>query len=175
VGEEVDSPDATVPSRLGRLTIALSQPFARRGIYLGRRSAKAHVAIYRASRGRLGSHVPGFPDARISLVHHVGARTGTHRVSPLVYLEDGESIAVVASKAGLPTNPAWLHNLRANPETEVEIGTERRAVRARLADPEERQRLWPRFDASYPEYAQYRKRAAPREIPILILEPATHR
>ena len=157
--------------RLGRLTIALSQPFARRGIYLGRRSAKAHVAIYRAGGGRLGAHVPGWPEARIALVHHVGARTGQPRVSPLVYLEDGEAIAVVASKAGQPTNPAWFHNLRAHPETEVEIGAERRAVRARLADPEERERLWPRFDAAYPEYANYRERAAPRKIPILILEP----
>jgi deazaflavin-dependent oxidoreductase (nitroreductase family) len=173
MGAKADSPAAAAPSRLGRLTIALSQPFARRGIYLGRRSAKAHVAIYRASGGRLGSHVPGFPAARIALVHHVGARTGTRRVSPLVYLEDGAAIAVVASKAGQPTNPAWLHNLRAHPETEVELGAERRAVRARVADSEERERLWPRFDAAYPEYAQYRERAAPREIPILILEPAT--
>jgi deazaflavin-dependent oxidoreductase (nitroreductase family) len=158
-------------SRLGRLTIALSQPLARRGLYLGRRSAKAHVALYRAGGGHVGAHVPGWPEARIALVHHVGARTGRHRVSPLIYLEDGEAIAVVASKAGQPTNPAWFHNLRAHPETEVEIGTERRPVRARLADPEERKRLWPRFDAAYPEYASYRERAAPREIPILILGP----
>jgi F420H(2)-dependent quinone reductase len=168
-----DSP-AAAPSRLGRLTIALSQPFARRGIYLGRRSAKAHVALYRAGGGRLGAHVPGWPDARIALVHHVGARTGTHRVSPLVYLEDGASLAVVASKAGQPTHPAWFHNLRAHPVTEVEIGPERRAVRARLADPAERARLWPRFDAAYPEYTNYRERAAPREIPIVILEPLAH-
>ncbi|HXF31611.1 MAG TPA: nitroreductase/quinone reductase family protein [Solirubrobacterales bacterium] len=170
MGGEGD-PGAARPSRLGRLTIALSQPFTRRGIYLGRRSARAHVAIYRAGGGRLGAHVPGWPAARIALVHHVGARTGKHRVSPLVYLEDGDAIAIVASKAGQPTNPAWFHNLRAHPETEVEIGAERRAVRARPADRAERKSLWPRFDAAYPEYANYREQAAPREIPILLLEP----
>ena len=171
MGAEAEGPKAPGASPLGRLTIALSRPFARRGIYLGRRSTRIHVAIYRATGGRLGGRAPGWPEARIALVHHRGRRTGTARVSPLVYLEDGANLAVVASKAGQPSDPAWLHNLRAHPEIEVEIGRQRRPVRARVADPDERDRLWPRFDAAYPEYPIYRERAAPREIAIVILEP----
>jgi deazaflavin-dependent oxidoreductase (nitroreductase family) len=149
----------------------VSQALNRRGIYLGRRSTRLHVALYRRSGGRIGRHLPGWPRARIALVDHTGARSGRERTSPLIYYEVGEAIAVVASKAGEPTNPAWFHNLRANPLTSVEIGRERRAVRARLAERSERERLWPRFVALYPGYEWFRERASPREIPIVILEP----
>jgi deazaflavin-dependent oxidoreductase (nitroreductase family) len=88
-----------------------------------------------------------------------------------MYHEDGVAVAVVASKAGQPTNPAWFHNLMANPETTVQIGAEVRRVRARLATEAECERLWPEFDASYPGYATFRKRARPRVIPIVLLEP----
>jgi F420H(2)-dependent quinone reductase len=158
-------------SSLAKLSTSSSQFFGERGLYLGKRSTKLHVALYRRSRGRLGGGVPGWPDARIALVTHTGARSGTVRTSPLMYVADGEAIAVVASKAGQPTHPAWYHNLRANPETVVEIGGERRPVRARLADPAEREELWPRFDAAFPAYEWYREQAAPRVIPVILLEP----
>jgi deazaflavin-dependent oxidoreductase (nitroreductase family) len=92
-----------------------------------------------------------------------------------MYLREGESIAVVASKAGQPTNPAWFHNLTASPETTVQIGGEVSPVRARLATEDERERLWTRFVAVYPGYATYRERARPRVIPIVILEPRAAR
>ena len=158
-------------TRMGRFSGAVSSFFAERGIYLGKRSTRVHVAVYRWSRGRLGRRVPGWPSAEIALVNHTGARSGEHRTSPLMFCRDGDSIAVVASKAGLPKNPAWFHNLRANPETTVEIGAERRPVRARVATDAERERLWPRFVASFPEYDRYRERAAPRRIPVVILDP----
>lgn len=93
---------------LGQVTASSSQFLNRRGIYLGRRSAKIHVALYRWSGGRIGGHLPGWPEARIVLVDHKGAKSGKKRTSPLMYLEDGDAIAVVASKGGQPTNPAWF-------------------------------------------------------------------
>jgi deazaflavin-dependent oxidoreductase (nitroreductase family) len=158
-------------SALARLSTSTSQFFGERGLYLGKRSTRLHVALYRHSHGRLGGGVPGWPEGRIALVTHTGARSGKVRTSPLMYITDGEAIAVVASKAGQPTNPAWFHNLLANPETVVEIGSERRAVRARVADAAEREALWPRFVAVFPAYDWYAEQAAPRVIPVVLLEP----
>jgi deazaflavin-dependent oxidoreductase (nitroreductase family) len=154
-----------------RLNLAVGDLLNDRGIYLGRRSTKVHVAIYRRSGGRVGGVAPGWPEARIALVDHRGAKSGTLRTSPLVYRADGKSLAIIASKAGQPSHPSWFHNLMANPETTVQIGRETRPVRARLASGAESERFWPQFIAAYPSYATYRERARPREIPIVILEP----
>jgi deazaflavin-dependent oxidoreductase (nitroreductase family) len=170
LGERERDAAPAAPSLNARLNLAAADAMNDRGIYLGRRSTKVHVALYRRSGGRLGASVPGWPDAEIALVDHRGAKSGIARTSPLMYLREGESIAVVASKAGQPTNPAWFHNLTANPETTVQIGGELRPVRARLATDDERERLWTRFVTVYPGYATYRERAHPRVIPIVILE-----
>jgi deazaflavin-dependent oxidoreductase (nitroreductase family) len=85
-------------------------------------------------------------------------------------MPDGENFLVVASKGGYPKHPGWLHNLRAHPDTEVQIGRRRVRVRAREADPEERARLWPRAAEYNPHWARYRTRTA-REIPLVLLEP----
>ena len=77
---------------------------------------------------------------------------------------------MIASKGGFPSHPAWFHNLRANPDTTVQVGSERRPVHARLAGPEERERLWPLAVAAYPGYEDYRARTE-REIPVVVLEP----
>lgn len=158
-------------SILVRANEAASRFLGKRGIYLGRRSTKGHVALYRRTRGRVGGHIPGRPEARIALLNHVGAKSGARRTSPLMYCVDGEAIAIAASKAGQPTHPAWYHNLRAHPETTVELGSEVRPVRARVASEEECERLWPRFDALFGSYRWYREQAAPRRIPIVLLEP----
>ena len=108
----------------------------------------------------------------ILLLHHVGAKSGTKRVSPLIYVPDGDDVVVVASKGGVDKHPAWFHNLRANPETEVELPREgRRRVRARVAGDEERERLWPKAVAIYKPYAEYQTHTE-RKIPLVILEPA---
>jgi F420H(2)-dependent quinone reductase len=156
---------------LGQLMAASSEFANKRGIYLGRRSTKVHVALYRRSGGKLGGHVPGWPDARIALVDHTGAKTGVTRTSPLMYHEDGDAIAVAASKAGQPTHPAWFHNLKANPDTTIQIGPVVREVRARIATEEERDRLWPQFVAFYPGYDFFQRNAKERKIPIVILDP----
>ena len=170
-GASIDPGSAAPRSLNARLNLAAADVLNDRGIYLGRRSTKGHVVLYRRSGGRIGRKVPGFPRAEIALVNHRGAKTGISRTSPLMYLRDGQSIAVVASKAGQPTNPAWFHNLMANPETTVQIGAELRGVRARLATEEERERIWAGFVAVYPGYESYRERAHPRVIPIVILDP----
>lgn len=129
------------------------------------------MTLYRRSRGRLGNHVPGWPEARILLLDHTGAKSGTKRTSPVMYHEDGETLVVAASKAGQPTNPAWFHNLKASPETTVQVGSEVRQVRARVASEEERDRLWPEFVAFYPGYEFFQRNAKGRKIPIVVLEP----
>jgi deazaflavin-dependent oxidoreductase (nitroreductase family) len=127
-----------------------------------------HTWIYQATNGLIGHRFPGAPP--MLLLHHLGARSGTARATPLVYVEDPPNVVIVASKGGHPQHPAWYHNLRAHPDTTVQIGTQRRDVRARVATPEERRRLWPKAVATYGGYRGYQERTQ-REIPLVILEP----
>jgi deazaflavin-dependent oxidoreductase (nitroreductase family) len=129
-----------------------------------------HTALYRVSGGRIGHTIPGV-GGKMLLLDHLGAKSGTKRTSPLLYFPDGEDVVVVASKGGFPKHPAWYHNLMANPDTTVQVGTEHRAVHARVADAEERERLWPRAVKTYHGYAAYQERSKGREIPLVILEP----
>ncbi len=127
-----------------------------------------HTAIYRASRGLIGHRFPGAPP--MLLLDHVGARTGVRRASPIAYTLDGQNLILVASKGGYPKNPGWFHNLVANPDTTVQVGSGYRDVRAHVADPEERVRLWPMVLETYGGYADYQKHTE-REIPLIVLEP----
>jgi deazaflavin-dependent oxidoreductase (nitroreductase family) len=128
-----------------------------------------HTHLYRKTGGRNRPTGPRFPK---NLLHdHVGAKSGTKRTSPLLYFRDGEDVVIVASKGGFPQHPAWYHNLMANPETTVQIKSEKLAVRARRATPEERKRLWPVALKQYRGYADYQARSKGREIPLVILEP----
>ncbi len=133
-----------------------------------RRLMRGHALAYRATGGRIGHRLPGLPP--MLLLDHVGARSGRRRTTPLVYVPDGDGVVIVASKGGHPRNPAWFHNLRANPDTTIQIGSERRSVRARVASPNERARLWPEAVDAYPGYRGYQERTD-REIPLVILEP----
>jgi deazaflavin-dependent oxidoreductase (nitroreductase family) len=103
------------------------------------------------------------------LLDHIGAKSGKVRTIPLAYLTDGENVVLVASKGGHPRNPAWFHNLLANPETTIQIGSERRAVRARVAEGKERERLWDEVVELYGGYRDYQERTE-REIPLVVLE-----
>jgi F420H(2)-dependent quinone reductase len=126
-----------------------------------------HVAMYRATGGRLGHRFPGLPP--MLLLEHIGARTGAKRTTALSYIPDGDRIVIVASKGGHPSHPAWFHNLRANPDTTVQVGTDHRRVRARVATEQERKELWPKVVRAYRGYASY-QRSTDREIPLMILE-----
>ena len=128
----------------------------------------AHTHVYRLSGGLLGQHIPGAPP--MLLLEHVGARSGKKRTSPLAYMRDGDDVVLVASKGGYPRNPAWFHNLTANPETTIQVGRERRPVHARVAGRRERKRLWPQVVSLYGGYEEYQERTK-REIPLVILEP----
>lgn len=132
------------------------------------RVVDAHTVAYRASGGLIGHRFPGAPP--MLLLDHVGAKSGTKRTTPLVYVRDGRDVILVASKGGHPRHPAWFHNLRANPDTTVQIGSERRAVHARVATPPERERLWPMAVRTYRGYRGYQQRTD-REIPLVVLEP----
>lgn len=133
-----------------------------------RRAMGAHTLLYRASGGLIGHRVPFAPP--MLLLEHVGAKSGKTRTSPLVYVKDGEQVVLVASKGGFPKHPAWFHNLRANPETTVQIGRRKLAVHARVARPEERGRLWAKAVELYGPYEDYQERTD-REIPLVVLEP----
>jgi len=132
------------------------------------RLTQVHVGLYRATRGRFGHRPPGAPP--MLLLDHVGAKTGTHRTSPLAYGRDGQNLILVASKGGYPKHPAWYHNLMANPDTTVQVGPRRLDVHARVATAEEHPRLWQLMVGVYGGYAAYQRRAD-REIPVVVLEP----
>jgi len=139
-----------------------------RGWPLWRRLMGGHTLAYRATGGVIGHRFPGAPPTL--LLDHVGAKSGTKRTTPLSYLADGDAFVIVASKGGHPHNPAWFHNLSANPETTIQVGHRRLPVRARVATAEERKRLWPKVVKIWSGYADYQRRTD-REIPLVILEP----
>jgi deazaflavin-dependent oxidoreductase (nitroreductase family) len=106
----------------------------------------------------------------VLLLDHVGRKSGTKFTTPLLYLVDGEDLVVVASQGGMATNPQWFANLVADPDTQVQVGAELRRVRARVADSDERARLWPRLVELYADFASYQA-WTDRTIPVVILEP----
>lgn len=137
--------------------------------------ARAQVAVFRLTGGRIGSRWRLFAGFRrpvpTLLLDHVGRRSGRGYTTPLLYLEDGHDLVVVASRGGLPSNPQWYANLRATPDTAVHVRARGRLpVRARTAGPGERARLWPRLVELYPGFADY-QRWTDREIPVVVLTP----
>lgn len=126
------------------------------------------IEEFRANGGRVGGWFEG---RTLLLLHHKGAKTGTERVNPLAYQKIADGYAIFASKAGAPDDPQWFRNLLANPDTTAEIGTQTVRVRARVAGPAEREPIWTKQKADMPNFAEYEKTAAPRQIPVIVLEP----
>lgn len=125
------------------------------------------IEEFRANEGRVGGPFEGAP---MVLLHHKGAKSGTERVSPLVYRREGDRYVIFASKGGAPTNPDWFHNLVANPETKIEVGTQVIPVRARVAEGDERETIWTAQKQAMPGFADYEANTT-RQIPVVILEP----
>jgi deazaflavin-dependent oxidoreductase (nitroreductase family) len=125
-----------------------------------------HAALYRATGGRVGGTMMKVP---ILLLTTRGRKSGKERTTPLMYGRDGDNFVLIASVGGASRNPAWYWNVRAQ-EAEVELGRERRRVRARDAEGEERDRLWAQMVGLYPGYADYQQKTA-RRIPVVVLEP----
>src|SRR5436189_2678203 len=125
------------------------------------------IEEFRTNEGKVGGPFDGAP---LLLLHTTGARSGEERINPMMYLADGDRLVVFASKGGAPTNPDWYHNLVANPDVEIEVGTERRKVRARVAEGEEHDQLYAEQSRRYPQFAKYQE-GTDRTIPVVILEP----
>jgi deazaflavin-dependent oxidoreductase (nitroreductase family) len=129
---------------------------------------KQVIDEFRANDGRVGGPFEG---ASIVLLHHTGAKSGTDRVSPLVYLPDGDRYVIFASKNGAPENPGWYHNLKANPATQIEVGTDVLDVVASEASGDERERLFEAQVKAMPQFRDYQQKTT-RQIPVVVLTPA---
>jgi deazaflavin-dependent oxidoreductase (nitroreductase family) len=125
------------------------------------------IAEFRDNDGKVGGPYAG---ATLLLLHSTGARTGNEYVNPLVYLADDGRYLVFASKGGADTNPAWYHNLRTNPDTTIEVGTETIAVRAVELHGDERDHFYARQAEIHPGFGDY-QRGTSRVIPVVALEP----
>ena len=124
------------------------------------------IEEFRANAGNVSGPFEGAP---MVILTSTGAKSGEPRENPVMALLDGDDIVIFASKGGAPTNPDWYHNLLANPEATVEIGTETLAVRAREATGDERDALWTRQKATYPQFQGYEDGTS-RVIPVIVLE-----
>jgi deazaflavin-dependent oxidoreductase (nitroreductase family) len=133
------------------------------------------VRLYRLTDGRIGGRWrigAGFrKPVPVLLLDHAGRRTGRRYTVPLLYLRRGDDLVVVASQGGLPYHPQWYRNLLAAPDTTVQVGAERRRVRARVASADEKAVLWPLLVDLYADFASYQS-WTDRDIPVLVLSGA---
>lgn len=125
----------------------------------------AVIAEFRENHGKVGGNFEGAP---LLLLHSVGAKSGQTRVSPMMYLPDGDRFLVFASKAGAPDNPDWYHNLKANPDATIEVGDDTIDVRAEELGRAERDEKYAEQAALFPGFADYEKKTD-RVIPVLAL------
>jgi len=132
---------------------------------------RVHEKVYVASGGRIGHRVLGVPSL---LLRTTGRRSGATRTNGLVYARDGGDYLVVASNGGADRAPGWLHNLRAHPNVEIQIGRERRPATARVVDSSDPDypRLWQLVNENnHDRYAAYQQKTA-RPIPVVALTPS---
>ena len=128
---------------------------------------KEVIEEFRKNHGKVGGNFEGSP---LLLLHHVGARTGTPRVNPMMYLKVGDRYYVFASKGGADTNPSWYYNLMAHPDVEVEVGETTIEVRAEEVKGAERDRIYARQSSLYPMFGEYQRKTK-RTIPVVALAP----
>jgi deazaflavin-dependent oxidoreductase (nitroreductase family) len=122
---------------------------------------------FRANDGKVGGPFEGAP---VLLLTSTGAKSGEQRTTPVVYQQDGDRMVIFASKAGAPNNPAWFHNLRANPTATVEVGSDTVEVDAVVTDGDERERLFSKQKQLMPTFADYEQKTE-RQIPVVALVP----
>lgn len=141
---------------------------------ISRINGKAHTWIYRRTGGRVGANLrlgAGFrKPVPTLLLEHLGRKSGKTFVTPLVYITDHDNVVIVASAAGRTENPQWYRNLLAHPDVHIQIGPDRRGVKAVIASEAERTRLWPRLVDAYADFDSYQGKTE-REIPVIILQP----
>jgi deazaflavin-dependent oxidoreductase (nitroreductase family) len=124
------------------------------------------IKEFRENDGKVGGMFEGKP---MILVHTIGAKSGTERVTPLVYLDADDRIFIFASKGGAPENPAWYHNLLAHPRTKAEIGTETLEVVAEVLQQPERDEYYAKQVAVQPGFGEYQEKTT-RIIPVIELK-----
>ena len=128
------------------------------------------VEEFRANDGKVGGMFEGAP---LLILHHAGAKTGTERITPLMYQPlDSGSVAVFASAAGSHRHPDWYYNIVANPDTKAEIGSGTVTVKARVAEGDEHDRIWNHQKSTWPQFAEYEVKTNREVIPVIVLEPA---
>ena len=134
-----------------------------------------HIELYKTDpeKARMWDSTPlGGPGLLPTLLlTTTGRKSGEPRPLPLIYGEDGDSYVIIASKGGMPTHPVWYLNLEANPECELMVGAKAVSARARVAEGDERERLWKQMAEIYPPYDDYQKSAGDRVIPVVVLDP----
>lgn len=141
----------------------------RLGKWIIKKIAKYQTKVYELTNGKVWNKFLG---VHCAILTATGKKTGQPRKTPLLYLEQGESVVMVASQGGFAATPFWYKNLQATPEAYVQIGANKRKMLARDATEQEREELWPKLDAIYEGYKEYRARTkGVREIPIVIFEP----
>ena len=126
---------------------------------------KQIIKEFRANGGKVGGQFENMP---LLLLHTTGAKSGLERINPTAYLNDGDRLVIIASKAGAPTNPDWYYNLVANPSVEVEVGAEQFQTKATVADEPERTELYAKMASKNPGFAEYQKQTD-RIIPVVVL------
>ena len=128
---------------------------------------KQIIEEFRTNGGKVGGH---FENMTLLLLHTTGAKSGLPRINPAACMKDGEQYVIIASKGGAPSNPDWYYNLVANPEVEVEVGTERFQAKATVVEEPERTALYNKMAAKYPGFAEYEQKTS-RVIPVVTLTP----
>jgi len=128
------------------------------------------IKEFRENEGKVGGF---FADKSLLLLHTIGAKSGQPRLHPLLCMEDGERLFIIASAGGAPKHPAWYHNIVANPAVEIEYGTERFKAKASVATEPERTALYEKASTSFAGFQEYaEKTASIRTIPVVTLERA---
>lgn len=130
---------------------------------------RAIIDEFRSNDGVVGGYFTGLT---LLLLHHKGAKSGVERINPLAYQALDDGYAIFASKGGADDNPAWLYNVLANPEAQVEVGTETVAVAAHEAKDEEYDRIWNKQKADVPTFAEYERKTKRAYIPVVVLKRA---
>ena len=136
---------------------------------------KEHLELYASDPDKAhdwdSSHLGGPGVLPTLLLTTTGRKTGEPRTMPLIYGETGASYVVIASKGGMPNHPIWFLNLEAQPECKLQIRAKHVTARARVAEGEERERIWKQMAEIYPPYDDYQQNAGDRVIPVVVLDP----
>ena len=133
-----------------------------------------HTALYKSDPEKAhmwdSSPIGGPGILPTLLLTTTGRKSGKPRALPLIYGRDGDNFIIIASKGGMPNHPIWFLNLEANPECELQVASENLRARARVAEGDERERIWKQMVEIYAPYTEYQERAGDRVIPVVVLE-----